>query len=449
MSMALSRVTVIAAHRHLDVRLPSDEPIASLMPQILSLMNEPSARTSAGATTALLTTSVLTTSVGITLESSLTLRQAGIPDGSMLYLREERDVPAAPDVYDVPSFAAESTERLPALWAGPLRTEGLASIAGLLMAAACSSFVVLLRGTGNRDAAFIGITIAATLMLLGAIAGRVRTVPGGLAFVAAGLATAGATAFIVTPFATGALLLSGALVLAAVAAGVATGKYIPFLSSAGLLLVLEGTWAVLGFSTRDQPLSAGITGIVAIFALGVAPRLATVLTGLSGLDDDQRQGKRITRSTTLDAVHAAHATLTGWTLIAALVAGTAVVVAATAKNRPVWAVLLAVALLGALTFRGLALPLLAQRAGVYVAAAGACWGATQVFALATKQPLWLAVAAAFAVLVLLACVVTVREQTAARLRVIASRLELLCVLATIPLVLGLSGAYTQLGQTFG
>lgn len=122
MSMALSRVTVIAAHRHLDVRLPSDEPLASLMPQILSLMNEPSARTSAGATTALLTTSVLTTSVGITLESSLTLRQAGIPDGSMLYLREERDVPAAPDVYDVPSFAAESTERLPALWAGPLRT---------------------------------------------------------------------------------------------------------------------------------------------------------------------------------------------------------------------------------------------------------------------------------------------------------------------------------------
>ncbi len=95
------------------------------------------------------------------------------------------------------------------------------------------------------------------------------------------------------------------------------------------------------------------------------------------------------------------------------------------------------------------MPLLAQRAGVYVAAAGACWGATLVFVLASKQPLWLVVAAALAVLVLVACMVRVREQTAARLRVIASRLELLCVLATIPLVLGLSGAYTQLGQTFG
>ncbi len=184
------------------------------------------------------------------------------------------------------------------------------------------------------------------LMLFGAIAGRARSIPAGLALVSAGLATAAATSFIVTPFATGALLLSAALVLALAASGVATAKYIPFLSSAGLLLTLGGLWALLGFSTRDQPLSAGITGIVAIFALGVAPRLATILTGLSGLDDDQRQGKRITRNTTLDAVHAAHATLTGWTLAAAVIAGVAVVVVATAKNRPVWAVLLAVALLG-------------------------------------------------------------------------------------------------------
>ena len=36
MSTALSRVTIIAAHRHLDVRLPSDEPIASLCPNSCS-----------------------------------------------------------------------------------------------------------------------------------------------------------------------------------------------------------------------------------------------------------------------------------------------------------------------------------------------------------------------------------------------------------------------------
>ncbi|MFE4197617.1 type VII secretion integral membrane protein EccD [Paenarthrobacter sp. NPDC056912] len=452
MSAALSRVTVIAAHRHLDLRLPSDEPLATLIPQILDLMNQVTdgeTVSSARGGTTLLTSAVLTTSMGITVENSSTLREAGISDGSMLYLRDERNVPAAPDVYDVPSFAADSTERLPALWTGNLRVIGLSVVAGLLLAAAGSSFVVVLRGTGNKNAALIGIAIAAMLMIAGAVTGRARSTPAGLALVFAGLATAASTSFIVAPFATGALLLAAALVVALAASAAATGKYVPFLSSAGLLLALGGMWALLAFSTRDQPLSAGVTGVVAIFALGVAPRLATILTGLSGLDDDQRQGKRITRSTTLDAIHAAQATLTGWTLTAAAVACVAVVVVATAKNRPVWAVLLSVALLGALTFRGLALPLVAQRAGLYVAAAGACWGATQVFALATKQPLLLAVAASLAALVLVASILKVRDQTAARLRVMASRLELICVLATIPLVLGLSGAYTQLGQTFG
>ncbi|MFJ5958430.1 EsaB/YukD family protein [Paenarthrobacter sp. NPDC092416] len=452
MSAALSRVTVIAAHRHLDLRLPSDEPIASLLPQILGLMNDAGdgeTQKAAGGRTALLTSFVLTTSVGATLEGALTLREAGVSDGSLLYLRDERGVPTAPEVFDVPAFAADSIERLPALWAGKLRAIGLSTAAGLLLAASGSSFIVLLRGSGNKNAALIGLAIAAALMIAGALAGRVRSTPVGLALVFAGLATAAPASFFTTPFATSSLVFSAALVVALAASGVATGKYVPFLSSAGLLLVLGGAWALLGLGTRDQPLSAGLAGIAAIFALGVAPRLATVLAGLSGLDDDQRQGKRITRSTTLDAVHAAHATLTGWTLTAAVVAGVAVVVVATAKNRPIWAVLLSVALLGALTFRGLALPLVAQRAGIYVAAAGACWGATQVFALASKQPLLLAAAAALAALVLLASVLKVREQTAARLRVTASRLELICVLATIPLVLGLSGAYTQLGQTFG
>lgn len=451
MSTALSRVTVMAAHRHLDLRLPSDEPIATLMPQIISLMtaSEDRQSTEVPGHSPVLTTSVLTTSLGSTLESSSTLREAQVLDGSVLYLRDERDVPAAPDVYDVPSFAADSLERLPALWAGRLRLVGLSAVAALLLSAAGSSLMFLLRATGSVTAALTGIVAAAVLMLAGALMGRVRSIPGGLSLVFAGLATAAATSAIVVPFATGSLLLAAALVASLGAAGVATGKYVPFLSSAGLFLGLGGVWALLGLFTRDQPLSAGIAGILGIFALGLAPRLATVLTGLSGLDDDQRQGKRITRNTTMDAIHAAHATLTGWTLTAATIVGVAVVVVATARDRSLWCVLLSVSLLGALTLRGLALPLLAQRAGAYLAAAGACWGASQVFAVATKQPLLMALAAGVALLVLLASMVTFREQTAARLRVVASRLELICVLATVPLVLGLSGAYTQLGQTFG
>ncbi|MFK0004256.1 EsaB/YukD family protein [Paenarthrobacter sp. NPDC090522] len=451
MSTALSRVTVMAAHRHLDLRLPSDEPIATLLPQIITMMADPGDGESQHSPGSLqvVTTSVLTTSLGSTLESSGSLREAGIQDGSVLYLRDERDVPAAPDVYDVPSFAAESLERMQALWKGRLRTVGLSAVSALLLAAAASSFVLLLRSIGNSTAALTGIAIAAALMVAGAVLGRTRSTPGGLSLLTAGLATAAATSSIVVPFATGSLLFAAALVLAMATGALATGKYTPLLSSAGLLLGLGGLWAVLGLVTRDQPLSAGIVGILAIFALGIAPRLATVLTGLGALDDDQRQGKRITRNTTLDAIHAAHATLTGWTLTAAVVAGTAALVVATARDRSVWAVLLSVSLLGALTLRGLALPLFAQRAGVYLAAAGGCWGTTYVLAVAAKQPFVLAAAAAVALLVLLASMLTVREQTAASLRVVASRLELICILAAVPLVLGLSGAYTQLGHTFG
>jgi type VII secretion integral membrane protein EccD len=448
----LSRVTVIAEHRHLDLRLPSDEPVASLLPQILTLMNDgtdaaPNKPSVGRGTT--LTSSVLTSSLGVTIESSQSIRQAGITDGSLLYLREERNLPPAPDVYDVPSFAGDATERMPVLWTGALRTGGLSVIAGLLLAGASASFVLQMDGQIGGDKALQGIVIATALMIAGAVVGRARSIAAGLALIFAGLATAAATAVAVGPLGPGALLFPATAALALAASAVATGKYVPFLSSAALLVAHAGMWALLGWSTDDQQLAAGLTGIAAIFSLGVAPRLATVLAGLSGLDDDQRQGKRISRSSTLDAVHAAHATLTGWTLTAATVAAAAVVVTATAVDQPLWAALLSMALLGSLTFRGLSMPLMAQRAGVYVTAAAACLGLALVFAVHLDQPLLLCGVAGVAALVLIACIVRVRDQAAARLRVTASRLELLCVLSTVPLVLGLSGAYTQLGQTFG
>ena len=74
LSTALSRVTVISAHRHLDLRLPSDEPLASLIPQILTLLHDgpPDAppQPSRGTAPALITSSVLTTSLGSTLDVS-------------------------------------------------------------------------------------------------------------------------------------------------------------------------------------------------------------------------------------------------------------------------------------------------------------------------------------------------------------------------------------------
>ena len=457
MSTALSRITIIGEHRHLDVRLPSDEPLASLLPQLLQLMDDgkqsvraTSARNGGSAAgTLLAASSVLTTSTGVSLEESLTLRQSGVADGTLLYLREEVSVPPAPEVYDVASFAADTTERIPALWSGALRTTGLACLAGLLLAGTVVCAVLLLDARDSGASFGVGVAASIALILAGAVLGSWRSVPAGLALILAGVAAAAAVALTLAPLALTAVFFAGAAIAGLVAGAVATGKYVPCLSSAGLLTGLSGSWAMIAWSTRDIPLAAGITGIAAIFALGVAPRLATMLTGLSALDDDQRQGKRISRKTTLDAIHAAHSTLTGWTLTASAMAGLAAVVAATAANRRGWAAALALALLGSLVLRGLSLPLLCQRAGLYLAASASCLGVSVVLALGLRQPWLVCGAGAVALLVLLASVVTIRDQAAARLRVTASRLELLCVLATIPLVLGLSGAFTQLRTTFG
>ena len=457
MSTALSRITIIGEHRHLDVRLPSDEPVASLLPQLLQLMDDgnestPAAATGSGGAAAgsvLTASSVLTTSTGTTLEESLTLRQSGVADGTLLYLREEVSVPPAPEVYDVASFAADTTERIPALWAGSLRTTGLACIAGLLLAGSIVGAVLLLDATDAGAGFGVGLAASTALILAGAVLGSWRSAPAGLALIVAGLSAAAAVACTLGSLALAAAIVAGAAVAGLAAGAVATRKYVPCLSSAGLLAGLSGVWGLIAWSTGDMPLAAGTTGIAAIFALGVAPRLATMLTGLSALDDDQRQGKRISRQTTLDAIHAAHSTLTGWTLTASAMAGLAAVVTATATDRPGWAAALALALLGSLALRGLSLPLLTQRAGLYLAASASCLGVAVVLALGLQQPWLVCGAGAVALAVLLASVVKVRDQAAARLRVTASRMELLCVLATIPLVLGLSGAFTQLGQTFG
>ncbi|XAS68087.1 EsaB/YukD family protein [Micrococcaceae bacterium Sec5.7] len=440
MTNALTRITVIGERRHLDLRLPSDEPVASLIPQIRDLLfaDVEDARERPAPT-------VLTTAVGVVIEGSQSLRSATIPDGARLYLRDKRAIPPSPEVYDVASFAAESTGRSPGLWAGALRTVGLASVAGLLIAGSGSA-AVLFQHPGARTP--FGIVLVTALLLAGSLLGRFWSVPAGLAVLVAGWMVGVSVAITAGGIAPGALLLC-ATVLALAAGGLGTRQHIPFFAAAALLAVLGALWVLAQLSTRDAALAAAVTGIVSVLTLGLAPRLATVVAGLSGLDDDQRQGVRPDRQGTLDSFHMAHRTLAGWSLVSAVMASVAATVICLAWDRAVWGLLLAAALLGSVVFRGLSLPLFWQRAGVYAAAAGGLLATTIVVSLHFQQPACLLITGVVGVLVLAAAQGTVRAQTGARLRVLAARAEMICVLATIPLALGLSGTYTQLGQTFG
>ncbi len=440
MSNALTRITVIADHRHLDLRVPSDEPVASLLPQIRALVFDgvEDVRDSSSPT-------VLTTAVGVVVEASQSLRAAAVPDGARLYLRDQGAVPPSPEVYDVASFAAESTDHSPMLWTGPLRAPGLAAVAGLLIAGSGSAAVLQQHSSVRL---MFGLSLVAALLLAGALLGRFRSMPGGVSVFTAGWIVGIAVALTAGNYPPGPIMLAVTIVALA-AAAFGTRQHVPFAAAAGLLGVFGTVWWAVQQSTRDAALGAAVTGIAAVLTLGIAPRLATVLAGLNGLDDDQRQGVRPHRQRTLDAFHSAHRTLAGWSLVSALAASVAAVVVCLAWDRAVWSLLLAGALLGSVVFRGLSLPVFWQRVAVYGLAAAGLVGVTAVVSIRLHQPAYLLIAGAVGALILVAAQGAVREQAGARLRLLATRTEAVCVLATIPLALGLSGTYEQLGRTFG
>lgn len=440
MTNALTKITVITDHRHLDLRLPSDEPVALLLPQIraLALDGVQDSRDSS-------TPTVLATAMGEVIEASQTLREAAVPDGARLYLRDQDALPPSPEIYELASFTAESTDRSPMLWAGRLRSAGLAAVAGVLIAG--SGFAAVIQQAEPARTMF-GAALVAVLLLAGALVCRVWSVPGGASILTAGWVVGIGAAVSSGAYPSGPLMLM-VTVAALAAAAFGTREHVPFAATAGLLGGLGAIWWAVQQGTGDGAVAAATAGIVGVFTLGLAPRLATVLVGLNGLDDDQRQGVRPPRQRTLDAFHRAHRTLSGWSLASALIVSGAAVTVSLARDRAVWSLLLAVALLGSVVFRGLSLPLLWQRLGVYGLSAAGLVGVTVVVSVRLDQPEYLLVTGVLGVLILLAARSGVREQARARLRLMAIRTEIICVLATIPLALGLSGAYDQLGRTFG
>ena len=438
MTNALTRITVIADHRHVDLRVPSDEPVASLLPQLRELIFDGAENLATPSAT-----TVLTTALGVVVEASQSFRDAAIPDGARLYLRDQAAIPASPEVYDVASFAAESTERSAVLWSGPVRTAGLAAVAGLLISGSGSASVLQ-----QPDGTLFGVVLVAALLLAGSLVSRFRSVPAGVSVLIAGWVVGFPVALTSQGLPFGPLMLIIS-VLSLAAAGFGTRQHVPFIAAAGLLGALGTVWWAGQQATGDTALAAAVAGIVSVLTLGIAPRLATILAGLNGLDDDQRQGVRPNRQRTIHAFHRAHRTLAGWSLVSALATSFSAVVLSLAWDRAVWSLLLAAALLGSVVFRGLSLPLFWQRAGVYGLAAVGLVGITAVVSLQLHQPAYLLIAGAVGLAVLVAAQGSVREQSGARLRLIAARTETVCVLATIPLALGLSGAYEQLGHTFG
>jgi type VII secretion integral membrane protein EccD len=419
----LTRVTVSAARRRLDVALPEQAPLAELLPELLRHAGEglPDAGQTHGGW-------VLRRTDGAALSVGQTLAQQGVRDGEVLTLVPARDGWPELEYDDVADAIASSARRYGRAWDGAAtRLTGLAVCAGAALLGAVS----LLRW----PSAPIALGIAGLLVVLGILASR-----------GYGDGAAGATiAALALPYAFVAglpsvLPASAAVVLVGVVGAVGVGYGLRvFIGAvtAGLLGVLG---AVLAFWL---PAPGAAAAVVAVEVTGMAavPLLAIRLGGLSTTTIERRPAgpAQVPAHDVSRAVARTDELVTG-----ALLGFTAAGLAASAiavKGGVSGAVLVAVAALGFL-LRARLFPTVRQRLPLLVAG----FGAVPVLLASLALPrYWVtAVLVALALVAVLTGAVYRRRAPGPYLGRAADVLDALCVTSVIPLACAVLGLYGRM-----
>ena len=242
MAHALTRVTLVGSRKHVDLLLPSDQPVGLLLPQVLTLLDDPPAEQVAA--------KLLVAADGTELKADMSLDQARVRDGSSLLLCNAAEAPPAAVVYDVTDLvvretsgtAGQWTRRSSALAAGTFTAAGMWAGAEILLAA-------LAPGT----AGWLLLGLALLGLAAGTAAGTATGRPPRRTLLAPALLTAGwltglgGTIHVYDgvperlPVA--ALLLAGLSVLTLAALGTIFAQRGAFFSGAATLALAAGLWA--------------------------------------------------------------------------------------------------------------------------------------------------------------------------------------------------------------
>ncbi|GAS97967.1 uncharacterized protein RMCC_4932 [Mycolicibacterium canariasense] len=177
----LVRLAVVGRQRQVDLSLPLDVPVALLVPEVVRLF--------AGAEDGPedVVWVLVAAESEVPLDPGGTLREAGVAQDDVLYLRGRRTV-AAPTLYDdVVDAAARLNRSGHAGWdaAGARRIAYL----GIGLAAAAWVYLVLVDASSPRRAALLGLTAFATVTLL--VVATIFARSGGAAQIGAALGLAG------------------------------------------------------------------------------------------------------------------------------------------------------------------------------------------------------------------------------------------------------------------
>ncbi|HEV7712622.1 MAG TPA: EsaB/YukD family protein [Asanoa sp.] len=436
MAVRYSRVTVVGARRRLDTVLPADEPVGRLLPEVMVLLDEPVAQPPRPRQ--------LVTRTGAVLDAEATLSAAGVADGAVLDLVGVDDSPPAPVVHDVTEDAADGLGAHAWRW-GPATRRWTISVA---VAALAATAAVLVDGLAAGAPWLAAGAVA--LCLAGAGAGRAHE-PVGTALVSAGglvglqagwIAAAGWS-----PGARGALLAAtgcGLLVVYGLAspvgrAGVAGGGL-------GLLLIALAWVATLAGLTPAR--LAAVLAVLTTVLIGLLPRLALAVAGLSRLDDRRTGGGEVSRREVTGALTAAHRTLTLVVVVCAGAAALAGCLLAAHADR--WAAPAAGLLAVVLATRARGFPLAGEVVALSAAAGVVLLGLLTAWVRAAGGPTaWMVAAVAGAGLLALGVLaVDPPAHVQARARRMADRIEAVAVVALPPVALGVFGVYTRLLHSF-
>jgi type VII secretion integral membrane protein EccD len=264
------RLTVLAPRHRVDVALPSDVPVAELVPMVLELVGEPAAATPPRPWR-------LSGIVGGPLPAAATLDELGVLDGELLRLGPATPVPAAP-VFDDPVDAVAA--RTAAVGARDHRFE----TALVLVVAAAAAVLVAAGGPGSVPSALLAGVGAATAV---ASAARLARRDADLALARgtalAGVALAAAAGWSAVPGGPGPVAFMAAAVAAGIAA--ATAQLLlrvvaPTLVAAGVVAVVSAV-AVIVVRLGATPVTAAIgTAALSVVAAPLLPRAAIRLAGL-------------------------------------------------------------------------------------------------------------------------------------------------------------------------
>jgi type VII secretion integral membrane protein EccD len=435
-----SRVTLVGTRRRIDLVLPSTEPIGMLLPDLLDMVGDEAASPPRARQ--------LVRTDGEVLAPDVTLAEAEVPDGAVLRVVAQHDVPPAPVVHDLIEEVSDDTDARAWRW-GPVARRWTATagvVAGCLLLA-----WMLARAAASLALAADTLTVAGLVLLgCGVVAGRVRE-PAGTALVLGGGAVALAASWNATEFvgwATHARLVAAGAVVAGVT--VLLGLTSPLgrvgVVGGGLALVLAAAWGAGVAAALAPERLAAIMAVAAIVLLGLLPKIALIASGLTALDDRRTAAGEVARQDAVAAIATTHRSLSIATVATAASSALAGVLLAGAPSR--WTVTLALALVVVLSSRARVYPLVAEVASL-LAAAGTVLAALLALwfdRAGTAAPIAAVVALLGAALVILG--MDFPEHVRARSRRLADRLEAVTVLAAIPLAIGVFGTYAQLLETF-